>query len=278
LIELRNQKNGFLLPLPPSTEAATTVTIQGDCKTVVDQLRGRSRPRKLEAYCDRARWLIQQLPWQFSYEYIPRGANLVCDRLCSTVLSQQEQGAYASARNELEAVWKTFHAARDVRNLESPLSDFCKRHFGVGSSLIPFSRRPPIYRDVASVASRIRDYAAMIRVGELLESDAKTVWPSSSVQALVDILSPDVESKTAVGSGASTPHLEREPVGSQQLFFEGVVFQISGLRSLQRDKEAAMLERKYRYLLHRFVAVAQRTQQRLDEERQIGFFSIRNEV
>jgi len=86
----------------PLLSATTTVAVQGDCKTVIEQMQGRSRPRKLESYYEQATTILQELPFNFVFEHIPREENTFCDRLCTTIISEEEVTALRMLNDDIK--------------------------------------------------------------------------------------------------------------------------------------------------------------------------------
>lgn len=64
------------------------IVVQGDCKTVIEQLKGRARPRKLHAYHQRAFQLIERNSRVISFEHIPREHNVLADELANCIADQ----------------------------------------------------------------------------------------------------------------------------------------------------------------------------------------------
>ncbi len=77
---------------------ATTLIIRGDCKAVIDQLKSKSTPRKMENHYNTASKYIEGIRNFFFdvsfrelsivYELIPRDENYFCDAICKLVTNQ----------------------------------------------------------------------------------------------------------------------------------------------------------------------------------------------
>jgi hypothetical protein len=222
----------------------TTITIEGDCKTVIDQLQGSSRPRKLDHYYNRAIDLIQQLPFEFRYQHIPRAENVLCDRICARILEEQQLEAWESAHEELSLIYMNDAFEGEDNSSEDLLSSFLHRHFGPGKNFIPLSRRPPLYRSIASTASRIRDFAAIVQVGSMLETEVKTAWTNVRTSSVSSMAMPKNET-------ADLP-VSLDQRFKDKLLIDAVVYQAWGLQNLGKEKKEAIVKRKHRYLLEKY--------------------------
>ena len=242
----QNQFSTCTTNAPQLKSTTTTVTVQGDCKTVMEQMRGRSRSRKLESYYGKATSMLRRLPFDFEFQRIPREKNCFCDRLCAEIQSEREMDALRMAQQDITEIDKvafTEMNAKGSGKIESSrISDLIFRHFASLSSLITFSRRPALYREMACIAAEIRDSTGLIRIGEQLEMEVKTVWtlvkPSRIAQQAFALDSAEVTQDTNY---------------RDRLLVEAIVYQLLGMRALGKEKQAAFLERKHRYLLKQFV-------------------------
>jgi hypothetical protein len=227
-----------------SSSTPVVITIEGDCKTVIDQLQGNANPRKLEHYYNRAIHLIQQLPFEFRYQHIPRAENVLCDRICARILEEQQFEALESAYQEVAFINTNATLVGGELLSEALLSSFLRRHFGpAGNNYIPLSQRPTLYRSIASTASRIRDFATMLAVGNILETEVKSVWSA--------VRTPSPVSSIAIQNNESKP-----PVCDQRfkdkLLVEAVIYQVMGLHNLGKHKQEALTTRKNRYILEKY--------------------------
>ena len=220
----------------------SSILIQGDCRTVIDQMRDLSRPRKLQSQYRRAQECLGQLrqvghrhsngdsggvPIQLTFQHIPREENSLCDGICHVIRSRVvEEEAWQSALKYCQ------QASSIVEGQSSILS----RCIGpVNKSLIPYSKRPILYQYLAkniresnSICDEYR-YQTLIDVGAQMEHEAKQIWS----------------------------HVTRDnqqiPDG-KNLQSQGVRLQIEGLRGLatrKSNKTAVATERQNRVLLER---------------------------
>jgi hypothetical protein len=231
-----------------SSAASSTpvvITIEGDCKTVIDQLQGNAHPRKLEQYYKRAIDLIRQLPFEFQYQHIPRAENELCDRICARILEEQQFEALESAYQELAFIYTNATLVGEEGSSEDLLSSFLHRHFGsAGNNYIPLSQRPALYRSIASTASRIRDFATILAVGNILETEVKSVWST--------VRTPSPVSSIAIQNNESEPPVSLDQRFKDTLLTEAVVYQVVGLHNLGKHKQEALTTRKNRYILEKY--------------------------
>jgi hypothetical protein len=239
--------------------STSVVTIEGDCKTVIDQLKGIARPRKLDQYYNRAIDLIQQLPFDFRYQHIPRAENVLCDRICARILEEQQLEAWENAHQELAFICTNASLVEDERSSEDLLSSYLHRHFGpAGKHYIPISQRPPFYRSIASTAFRIRDFASMVEVGSILEAEVKSVWSA--------VRTPPFVPSIAFQNNESEPPVYLDQRFKDKLLIEAVVYQVVGLHNLGKKKQEALAKRKNRYILEKYSEYAETVKVALTDE------------
>lgn len=83
----------------------TTLIIRGDCKGVIDQLKSRSVPRKMEEKYLLAMDRIQTLRETYAticFEHVPRADNCFCDALCKFITNQKQAQIVASIQDLIE--------------------------------------------------------------------------------------------------------------------------------------------------------------------------------
>lgn len=228
---------------PSSAACSVVITIEGDCKTVIDQLQGSARPRKLEQYYNRAIDLIQQLPFEFQYQHIPRADNVLCDRICARILEEQQFEAWESAYQELALIYTNTTLVGEENLSEDLLSSFLHRHVGpAGKNYIPLSQRPTLYRSIASTASRIRDFTTMVAVGNMLETEIRSVW--SDVRTTSPIIT--------IQNNENEAPVCLDQRFKDKLLIEAVVYQVVGLHNLGKQKQEVLTTRKNRYILEKY--------------------------
>jgi hypothetical protein len=205
-----------------------TILIQGDCKTVVHQVKGQAKSRKMGAYFERATGFMHVLPCKVELQHIPRELNILCDAMASSIIKEAEresvEAAWASlsrlrtrGTGEWPQQWK--RACQRCEGRSSPLKEFWAKY----SSALPYSRRPFFYRHMASIAATQQDFEALVWIGQRMRKEAETVWSTAT-------------------KFDSTQSCMR-----QELLIAGIECEELGLSMSGQFKKAAALSRKYRY-------------------------------
>ena len=187
--------------------------IQGDCKTVIDQLSGKSLSRKLREKYEIAEFQIEQLGEFFDkieFRHIPRSANLVCGNLCSNLMVAAIYLCWTRSIIELEEVYNR-HTSND-NEAQPLLLERLDDH--LQSRWIRYSVRPPLYERCFLLANEHHDYTSMIQVGERLADESQYFRSKFSFWKA-----------------------------------RGILFQIQGLHGLGQERKAQAMERKHRVLL-----------------------------
>lgn len=228
-------QDGQLFPTitTATTTTKTLLVIEGDCKTVIDQLRESSRPRKLKSHYRRAQTYLDQIiqndfgvTFQLQLNHIPRAENRLCDGICNVIRSQIiEQNAQQSA---LQCIQQLERSSMDATTILSR----CILDQTRSKSLIPYSKRPYLYHQLVMKVRGMSDDSCcqnliLIDIGERMELEAKTIW--SKVPARQD--------------------------DGKELQVHGIRLQIEGLQGLatRASLKAAMAqERKNRFLLEKY--------------------------
>jgi hypothetical protein len=199
-----------------------TLMIQGDCKTVIDQLSGKAVPRKLEARLNKARNLLCQLLSRggsiiLAYNLVPRCENCVCDSLCSNLMNIVACKAWNDCLDDVAKVRRrdSVGASRkDDSFTDTPLSSILTSHLDPVNSVIKYSLRVPLYDKLATIARNCEDFDSLTTIGEWMEDDVER-WRSQ-------------ESASKAGKKRS------------------IAYQVRGWRGLGNSKKAVFLERKHR--------------------------------
>ena len=206
------------------------IYIQGDCKTVMDQMKEAARPRKLESHYRRAQDCLRQLQNDHSipeiqFHHIPREDNVLCDGICGIIRSDIiEQDAWQSA---LQCIQELELGATRTDDESTILSRCIGRE---NKSLIPYSKRPHLYHRLAQKVRENSDYQTLVEIGGQMELEAKTIW-------------------------TNVPAHRSDGKNLQAL---GIGLQIEGFKGLETRKSlraAFVKERQNRFLLERHDAV-----------------------
>jgi ribonuclease HI len=160
--------------------ACLTVTVNGDCKNVINQMNGLARPRKLEKYYTECKNLIKQQmsTHRFIFRHVPRSQNVVCDRLASFAVIAQEYRAERLLFEDIYTLSKkcvpSMEKNLETINLNDEVVQILKNHFA-SCSLIPYSVRHLIYKYLLFLCTLIRDYETMFLVSERFQQDFESL-------------------------------------------------------------------------------------------------------
>lgn len=144
-------------------ESKQDLIVQGDCKTVIDQLSGKSHSRKLQIQHKQAQLYLQDIGQNFNsieYQYIPRNLNSICDNLCANTITAAASCCWNSCLTEIE-------------NMENPILDIVTRNCLLQSSWVRYSIRPLLHAKMFQAAQKQQDYEAMIIIGDLLFTESQ---------------------------------------------------------------------------------------------------------
>jgi len=163
-LEFLNDLESFT-DLVSKEETSTTensLLIIGDCKAVIDQINGKSIPRKMGTMHERSVDIMTQLGNKFDMveaRHIPRTENILCDSLCADLMTVIEWQEYNDCQTELwmchDEPSKT--SAGDVYTRY--LKDENKCH-------IPYSKRPSLYQSMVSLSRTMDEFDTLVEVGE----------------------------------------------------------------------------------------------------------------
>jgi len=219
----------------------TTLTIQGDCKTVLEQLRGRSNARKMERYATTALTMLKKLQdcSTIVVEHIPRKRNLLCDRLAGKIVQEQQNVNLQEAWDVLRRLGRCSTVGPlDYRNI---LQSYWHNY----SPCVPVSLRPTFYRKMAHISTdaMMEDDAlghVLFWIGEMLETDVKTIWQKAK-------------------QAPNDPNTDKTST-RDRLLVEAITFQRMGLlttsqrnpKSAAITRQADALQRRHNFLLRKY--------------------------
>lgn len=224
--------------LPVTTETAFyPVVVLGDCKTVIQQMNGGSRPRKMEPLYRRASQAAEDIQTlhphvQISFQHISRTQNIMSDRLCSTILAEKQY------RDDQAAILALSSLSSNAAYLE-----FLNSYLDKESNALKYSRRPAVYRYLSKLASRSKEWNTLIEIGERWSREIQDVWPR---------------------------HSERR----DELFVEAMTIQLAGLEAVGNQKELLYLQRKYQYLLSQHAPISGKVGRELSQSSLAGDLGI----
>jgi len=209
-----------------------SLIIRGDCKAVIDQLRGQSAPRKVESLHRAANNLLSHLAHKFArleMMHIPREQNGLCDSLCSNLIDTiawRQAESLAMDLNSLQDTvpsanhatgQKSLHEEASIEHHQGKLvgtpGELFSRYFEPETRCcIPYSLRPDYYQAIATLSLCAGAFETLVTIGER--------------QAAESLLQKN-----------------------KPMLAKGVQNQIAGWRGKRNEKKAAQLERRHRFLL-----------------------------
>ncbi|KAG7339258.1 reverse transcriptase-like protein [Nitzschia inconspicua] len=220
--------------------------IQGDCKTVIDQLSGKAVPRRLERLWKEAQDQLERIQQQqqqeeshtddfslvMEYELLPRNENKICDNVCNNLMSVMSNNVWKECiatleRTNFEGVVETNAIPRYNRNV---IDRLWTTYLDPSDSIIRYSLRPPLYIKLATLATEHNRHESLIRLGETLWNEARLCCPHKNNPSFA-------RNKSSL------------PYNDIALRRFSVECQIDGWRGLGNQKMVSSLQRKHRRLL-----------------------------
>ena len=249
------------------------IRIQGDCKTVVEQMSQTARPRKLQDYHRRAVAKLDELQSSLScrivFEHIPRAHNVFCDRISALLLWDQQQAGLNRAVQDLQTITTTAAMMRisgdnksDPSISQSIVTNFVAEHLSL-DSLIPYSKRPWMYQCLAGMAAASQDWTSVLSMGEQLQSEVELIWTPCmplSETVLRSLTWKENFMPTDDNEESESPAVR---FFDELLLVEALVYKITALAKLGRAKEAHNLQRRKRFLLSKYSSTVTRIEQSL---------------
>lgn len=219
-----------------------SITVQGDCKTVIDQLSGKAVPRKLQRLHQRAQNLLSCLATalqqinsstytrgksptnQIQYQHIPRMQNSISDNICNNLFTVVEYQTWKACISDLDRAYVDQLNFKSLTPSTPNLSSGRKatlhrvfdKYLGFTSSIIKYSIRPHLYEQWAEMAAELAAFDFLVSVGQRMVEESSYHHPKCKSTALVK---------------------------------RGVEIQILGWKRLEEDKKIMSLQRKYDWLL-----------------------------
>ena len=197
------------------------ILVQGDCKTAIQQMQGRSRSRKMTHLCDKANELVQEIPWSLQFEHCPREQNVLCDRLCYGILAFKQEFVVDHISSSLLRMLKD-----DVIKTES-LQELHEKFLLPGKTMLNGTSRAKLYSIIAKMAWLQSDYKFLLEIG-------------GRIQTLADAL----RSRESRRSDTDDAIL-------LQLKVEGIKYEMAALHMTGKEKEALKVKRREKRILLR---------------------------
>lgn len=154
--------------------------VQGDSKTVISQMQGNARSRKLECYFNTCQALLNGLSSEgveFDFQHVPREQNSLADHIASLVLKNKER------QEEIKLLDKLTSASLEVQDVERLV-----RFYFLRPSIIVLSARVRIYEYLASFTIANEEYELLKHIGELYERDLRLLKRSYSNAVNIQLL------------------------------------------------------------------------------------------
>jgi len=133
----------------------------------------RSRPRKLQSHHQRAQQYLGELEERcgiakFDFELIPRNDNALCDGICNVI---------RSGIIESEAWTLALDLISELETNMDTTTGILPRCIGPeNQSLIPYSKRPHLYHQLAGKAREMASHQALLDIGKQMVQEAKLIW------------------------------------------------------------------------------------------------------
>ena len=232
-------------------ESIASITILGDCKTVIDQMNGKSNSRKLDSYYLRALAEVDTLlcetlrlgPLALEFQHIARTKNVICDRISASIIFKQQKEVFDGVCADILEYEKLSDRSIDI-------SDLLHKWFLHQKSLLPISRRPCLYRYLAEIEIKKKEFHGLLEIGSRYENDVKIV--ERKMVATKQINSGDTDTIS--------------PEMLNSLKSEAISYQIFSLYALGRSREAVRLQTKNRFLLNQCSSTVLEIEKQLKEE------------
>ena len=211
-----------------------TLTIRGDNKAIIDQLRGYALPRKLLSKHEYGQSILENLEKHFTtvnYQHVLRHQNVLCDSVCCDIIQLSVSRILNTFQADLEACTNAAPSSetdkRKRKLTTSPLTSLIQSYLNVDASVIPHSIRPAILKQLIGKAESLNDGFALVEIGEMMESESK-LWPDGGNQPI---------------GGSNCREL---------LLVQGAQLQMKGWLLLKKRKEADKVGRKHKYNLSKY--------------------------
>ena len=139
-----------------------SLLILGDCKAVIDQLNGKSVPRRMELMHRQVVDLLSQMERKFDSveaKHVARENNILCDSLCGNLMNVIEWQEVEACRKAIE---ESLHGQGRMTSIDvysRYLKDEATCH-------IPYSKRLDLYQGIAALCKRQDDFETLLEVGE----------------------------------------------------------------------------------------------------------------
>ena len=161
------------------------VVVRGDCKTVIDQMNGKAKPRKQRLQYNEAQSLVKELSEKYlcscTFEHVNRDENTICDRACQKIMKDIQVNEINSLCNMIEHITASNRPLACLPRSKKKRLHFRNTHLSQPLALlsdwnggwIPLSIRPYLLSEIAFAANQMNDFVALRIVGETLLSESE---------------------------------------------------------------------------------------------------------
>jgi hypothetical protein len=168
------------------------VVVKGDCKTVIDQMNGKAKPRKQRVQYIEAQSLVQELSDKFecscTFEHVNRDKNKISDHACRKIMENIQLKEIQILDDMIKDVTKNNRPLAFLPRSKKKRCHFRETDLSKPLALlsdwnggrIPLSIRPYLLSEIASAANQLNDFVALRIVGETLLSESER-WRKSQL-------------------------------------------------------------------------------------------------
>lgn len=172
------------------------VVVQGDCKTVIDQMNGISIPRKQRNYYDEAKSIVLKLREDhevlLNFEHVNRCHNELCDGMCKIIMHHLQRSVVTLFLDTVKKAEETFVSGPLPINKKKRIK-FDRTTFSAPLNLIsnwdgrvPLSMRPFLLCELYHACNRVSDYVGTRLIGETMRMEANR-WANLNITYMQDL-------------------------------------------------------------------------------------------
>lgn len=166
-----------------SSCSSRNVIIRGDCKTVVDQFKGKSIPRKLKFHHEACMQVLEQLEKShnvtFSFQHVGREYNQLCDGMCKVMLLHLQDRVTNDALNLIQTIEMNYipltlpkNKKKRMNHIETPFGQAIDRISNLNGRISIFMRLH-LLCEIYHASKGVGDQVAMRLVGMTMYEESK---------------------------------------------------------------------------------------------------------
>lgn len=179
-----------ILQKNPEITSNKNVIIRGDCKTVMDQFKGKSIPRKLRFYHQSCMNVLEQLEnyrnVTFRFQHVGREHNELCDRMCKVMLLHLKDRVIYDALNLIQTTEMHYRPLPLPRNtkkrmthVETPFRKAIDQ-ISILNGDIPASVRSYLLCEMYHASKRVGDLVAVRLIGMAMYDESRRLKKSQA--------------------------------------------------------------------------------------------------